>query len=306
MTEYETSHLDLRKIAESGQVFRWVELHVPDSAGRCLSEPTDDHVCPASAFAVESSKHRARLSQHGDILTIESDDNAYFEHYLGLDADYDAAYDALAAVPGMADAVLYGDGIRIVNQDWFETAVTFIVSQNNNIPRIKQIVRRLCADQVEGIEDAQDGLQTGPGAAGASKPVSEADDIPVPASFPDASELSRRVSQDGCGLGYRRSYIGGLAERVADGWRPRSASYAEAREELQGLAGVGPKVADCICLYGLGFMEAHPVDVWIERALEQMNVAWHPRYAGLQQQLMYYWIRSPQEGTSSEALAAGS
>jgi len=243
---FQVDHLDLRLIAESGQVFRWVPVRCPD----------------ATSYEVESGGHRAIFSQQGSALAIDADDVAYFRHYLGLDENYAKMYAALGEVPGMGAIVEFGDGIRIVNQDWFEAAVTFIVSQNNNIPRIKGIVQRLCA-RTPGSETA----------------------------FPSASALAQLLACDDCGLGYRLSYLKDFAERVAQGWRPQADSYAAARVELQELSGVGPKVADCICLYGLGFLEAHPVDVWIERALSELAVAWHPTYGGLQQQLLYYWMR---------------
>ena len=93
-------------------------------------------------------------------------------------------------------------------------------------------------------------------------------------SFPGAESIARRPKLlDKCGLGYRRSYVAGLAGRVASGFdfdSLRSKSYYDARNVLMGLDGIGPKVADCILLFSLGFGEAFPVDVWIERVMKRL------------------------------------
>lgn len=212
------------------------------------------------AYGVESDGHEARLFQPEDsklIIETNDDEFTYWEHYLGIDQDYDRAYEELAAWPNMADIVEFSDGIRIINQAFFETAITFILSQCNNIPRIKGIVGRIC----EG----------GP--------------------FPDAETLLVRIQANDLGLGYRQSYVEGFCKAVIAGWHLDASTCDEAITQLRAFEGIGEKVATCICLYGLGFMQAHPVDVWVQRALDEIEVTWHPGYAGLQQQLIYYWIR---------------
>lgn len=164
-------------------------------------------------------------------------------------------------------AVAYGWGMRILRQDLWEVIVSFIVSQNNNIPRIRKNLRDLCAMQ-----------------GGA---------FPTPVALAAAQPETLRA----LGLGYRAEYLcaAGAHFAQADALDAlRAMSYPEAHTALRAVKGVGPKVADCICLFGLHHVDAFPVDTHVKQILSAHYPKGFPfrRYAGcagiLQQYMFYY------------------
>lgn len=173
--------------------------------------------------------------------TTEDDFLNIWYDYLDLGRDYSALKEQYSTDPTMKEACRYSKGIRLLRQDGWEALVSYIFSSNNNIPRIKGIISRL----VEHY-----------------------------GHFPSAIELAQETEES---LGYLRSgfrakYIIDAAQKVALGEislkQIREMPYPEAKAELMRIKGVGPKVADCVLLYGLNFVEAFPIDVWIKRALE--------------------------------------
>lgn len=171
-------------------------------------------------------------------------------------------------------------GIRILRQDLWEVIVSFLISQNNNIPRIRQSLEKMC-ERFGGFPSAQQIAKSGP------------------------------KGMSGLGLGYRDKYIidaaitycgdgDGTTERIL-----KSLSYDDAMKYLLTWQGVGEKVANCICLYGLGHKEAFPRDVWIKR-IEAEHFGGHfpdedfPEYAGVLQQFIYYYERSRKNGRDKE------
>lgn len=209
--------------------------------------------------------------------------------YLGLDPAYPSALARLARDPALADAVARHRGLRILRQDPWEALVAFVTSANNNVPRIEGILARLAER------------------AGTPLP-------PGRHAFPTPEALARVPERDlrAAGLGYRAPFVRSTARAVADGFplpalarRP----YAAARDALLELDGVGPKVADCVCLFGLGHGEAFPVDTWIRHAmgrvlgetLAEARVAdaarkrWG-RDAGLAQQYLFHAARVEGKG----------
>lgn len=156
-----------------------------------------------------------------------------------LQDDVSAIYTGLAQDDAvLAEAVRDYGGLRLTESDPWETTVCFIVSQNNNIPRIKKIVR--------GLHDEK-GIWN-----------------PEKLAFTDIAHLK---------AGYREPFLKGAAALVAENGfsfdRLRQRGLEEARVELMELPGVGPKVADCILLYGLGRTEAFPADVWVKKAMSK-------------------------------------
>lgn len=144
-------------------------------------------------------------------------------------------------------------GIRVFNQDAFEALITFIISANNNIGRIAGIVERLCALCGERAE--LDGKEY--------------------FLFPKPDAIAAREESEllAIGAGYRAPYIIKSARRIAEGYgleKLRDMPLDAARKELLTFYGVGPKVADCVLLFGLGHTDAFPVDVWIGRALSEI------------------------------------
>ena len=176
-----------------------------------------------------------------------------------------------------------GGGIRILRQDPFETLISFIISQNNNIPRIKKTVAALC--ERYGGPAETDGVTDAPQYS-----------FPSPESIVDAGEDGMRELR----VGFRAPYIVGAARAVAEGTldleRLKKLPGPEAREALISLKGVGPKVASCVDLFGLGHKDAFPVDVWMKKVLERhypggIDVSALGGYAGVGQQYLFYGER---------------
>ncbi|MDR2089380.1 MAG: DNA-3-methyladenine glycosylase 2 family protein [Clostridiales Family XIII bacterium] len=221
----------------------------------------------------------------------DSNDRNFWENYLDLRRDYGEIKRALAANDAvMARAVACGAGIRILNQEPWEALISFILSQNNHIPRITACVERLCAACGTRIDGADGGVFF---------------------AFPRIETLAGLSEGDlaPCGLGYRAKYLIQTARRVAEAggaaWLAalRDAAIAEAESALLSLCGVGPKVAACVLLFGLGHTEGFPVDVWMARAMRELygvdgkDAAAHAAerfgpYAGIAQQYLFHYMRN--------------
>lgn len=187
-------------------------------------------------------------------IACEDDDEAYFRYYFDLERDYSAVVSRAKTYGGMllvaADA---GKGIRILNQDSEEVLFSFVVSQNNNIPRIKGIIEKLCVSL--GEEKKFDGI--------------------IYYTFPNAKKIAEQ-SLDffyGIGLGYRAPFIKRLAESISAGELKldlyRGLATPQLKIALKGIYGVGQKVADCVSLFGFHRSDAFPVDVWTDRVYRE-------------------------------------
>lgn len=225
------------------------------------------------------------LEQSGDRVTVrnmtEEEFDRSFRRYLAVDDDYTAIRRELISGHGydgvMEAAMRCGGGIRILHQDPWEALCSFIVSQNNNIPRIKVIISRMCASFGERIgEDCY--------------------------AFPTADSLASagEAAIFACGTGFRAKYIFDAARRVSGGdirlGEIEKLPTSEAAEELCRIKGVGPKVASCALLFGFGKTDAFPIDVWVRRVLakyypEDFDPSVFGRYAGLAQQYLFYYER---------------
>ncbi|MDD6446716.1 MAG: DNA-3-methyladenine glycosylase 2 family protein, partial [Ruminococcus sp.] len=178
------------------------------------------------------------------------------------------------------EAQQYAPGIRILSQEPWEALCSFIISQNNNIPRIKGIIDRLCRQYGEPIGDNL-------------------------YAFPTAERLSRCTVDDLAPLrsGFRAKYIVDAATKVATNeinlHEIKKMPVEQARKELMKIKGVGPKVADCTMLYGMGKKECFPMDVWMKRAMEVLFPNLTPEdfgtNAGIAQQYIFHYSRmNPQ------------
>lgn len=264
-------------IFDNGQCFRW--------------NREDDGSYTGVAFG-----RAANISCTGDTLILDNvpaeDFYTIWKDYLDLDRDYGAVKRLLSEKdPVIRKAVSYGSGMRILRQEKWETLVSFILSQNNNIPRIKKCVESLCTACGSPIGTYRGKMRyafPGPEALAALSP----------------EEL------DTCRLGYRAKYITGTAGKIAvDGGRTLNsldkATAEEACEYLLGLNGVGPKVASCIMLFSMSRYESFPLDVWIKRVMtkvyhiEEGNVkemreyaaGYFGEYGGVAQQYLFYYAR---------------
>lgn len=254
---------NLDHIFDCGQCFRWKKEEDGSYTGKAFGKEVNmDFVYD------EGSDSEGTLIING--ASREDFDNIW-KSYLDLDRDYSQIKEELAEDPVMAKAIEKGRGIRILKQDLWETIVSFIISQNNNIPRIKGCIENL------------------------AKGFGEDGNLPTP------EKLASLTVEDlaPVRLGYRAKYLIETAKQVCENGLPKN------MEELQQLCGVGPKVANCISLFGLSDMSSFPVDVWVKRVMNRMygipegnkkemeNFARENfgDYGGIAQQYLFYYIR---------------
>lgn len=222
----------------------------------------------------------------------EDDYRNIWADYLDVQRDYSGVKARLSSHDDiMKRAVEYGSGIRLLHQDPWETLISFIISQNSNIPRIKKCIESLCSNFGESIGEYRGQERF---------------------SFPSAERLAGLTQEElsVCRLGYRDIYILETAAAVsADGSealvRARSMSFDDAEKYIRSLKGVGPKVANCILLFGLLKYESFPLDVWMKRIMHElygydekdmkgMSSYAHENfgeYSGFAQQYLFYYAR---------------
>lgn len=200
-------------------------------------------------------------------------------------------------------------GVVILRQDPWETLFSFIVSQNNNIPRIRKIIRSVCSEYGENLAISEKRSACPLGKC--DKPSAEAcRECGVCYSFPTASDILKNPE----GLlpshpGFRYKYLIDAARRVDSGEVDLSdiadkASYEYTLERLKTILGVGDKVASCVALFGFGNLEAFPIDVWMKRAIDDyFDGSLDPKslgeYAGVAQQYIFHYIRNLQSGENA-------
>ncbi len=199
-----------------------------------------------------------------DFLDLET-------RYADVNRTFDIFPDSVSGI--IKNAVEISSGLRILKQDFFETLISFIISQNNNIPRIKKNVATICARYGERI------------------PNTDFYAFPTPESLLEAGENGLAD----CRLGFRVKYILDACRRVVDGEISRDTT----KEALQTIHGVGPKVASCVLLYGLHRLDEVPVDVWMKKVFlkyfetEQVDLG---EFGGILQQYLFFRERFIIEG----------
>ena len=326
----DVTDFNLTHIFECGQAFRWEPLEIQEDGIVCYSGIADKH--PAIIrFIPTKDERRGRLYIHipDNIMSGKPEERSFWEHYLDLKRDYAKIKECLSKNDHiMRTAISFGEGIRILNQDPWETLISFIISQNNHIPRIKTCVEALCAEFGEpvggdamksqdngvtsGVNPASIAAQTAPGIDNRVV-MSENGTKLKKYAFPRIETLaSLKVTDLGnCRLGYRAEYIVEAARRVLDAGGAnylnslRDMSFDKAEKELLAIKGVGPKVAACVLLFGLGHFEGFPIDVWIRKAMNELygtdmggsNAQAYAlkrfgAYAGLAQQYLFYYMRN--------------
>ncbi len=217
--------------------------------------------------------------------------NAEITKRLGLEYDMEKIYEKIATDSYMKAAVKTLRGMRITQNDPWETTLCFVISQFNNIKRIRLIVRSLIKKFGEEYRDHK---------------TETMHMFPTPESLASASISEIR----NCGTGFRDRYVKQVAEQFAYGFdagKLYKMNYSKAKEKLMELDGVGDKVADCILLFGYKKLEAFPIDVWIKRSMEKIYFSgkkekektihdfaekrWG-RYAGYAQQYIFHYART--------------
>ena len=278
------SSFDINKIFDCGQCFRFDKVE------------NSDH---EKEFSGVAFGRFVSFAQDNDILTVYNADHDDYkniwEHFLGLDVSYNDIEENILSIsnnPSLHSAVSFGRGIRILSQEPWEAICSFIISQNNNIPRIKKIIEALsreCGDAVELPEGYEKHLSG----------ISSLCSFPTP-------EAILKLGVDGLfdlKTGFRAKYIYDAAEKAVAGELDyefiRSLPTPQAIDELCKVKGIGPKVASCALLFGFEKYDAFPVDVWIKKVISKyfltdplhFDASDLGEYAGIAQQYLFYYER---------------
>ena len=253
---------DLALTLDCGQAFRWVQTGDDEWHGVAFSKP----------LTLKKTERGIEF-----IGTNKEDFENIWIGYFDLERDYGTLCRNFMADRYLAEAVDTCYGIRLLCQEPWEAICSFIMSQNNNIPRIKGIIDRLCRLLGEPLGN---------------------DDY----SFPSAAKIAEAGVEALAPIraGFRAKYIIDAAEKVANGEIDIEKIYAltidEGRDELIKIKGVGEKVAQCSLLYGFGKIDAFPIDVWVKRIMSELYPDGLPECTngarGIAQQYLFHWRRN--------------
>jgi len=276
----------LEHIFDCGQCFRWEK----EQNGSYTGIVAGRRPANIAFYPYEGKPYSGKLIIKN---AEESEFDDFWKEYLDLDRDYGGIKAKLSKNDEvMARAITFGQGIRILRQESWETLISFIISQNNNIKRIKKCINSLCENFGEFAMEYEGKKYFG---------------------IPSASVLASLSEEDLaiCGLGYRAKYIIETAKVIEkdDGNNLAELKKADTKTAfayLTNLHGVGPKVANCILLFALDKLESFPIDVWVKEAMSKLygidkeNTKVMAEYAeknfgeygGIAQQYLFYYMRS--------------
>lgn len=266
----------LEKTLDCGQCFRWNKQQNGSFRG----------VIGRNSFTLSQNKNfiNVQIENYGQNPVGEKDFYNVLNTYFDLERSYASINSYLYRDKILAPAIDYSKGIRILRQDVFEMIISFIISQNNNIPRIKKIIETLCTNFGSKIIN---------------------DDGTLQYTFPSVKTLSvlNFSDLDILKSGFRQKYIFDAVSKISDNTvnteTLTTLSYSDAKAELLKIKGIGEKVANCILLFGLHKINAFPVDVWIKRILDSLYcnsdissvIEFYGDYAGIAQQYLFYYSR---------------
>ncbi len=270
--------IDLKNTLESGQTFRWRKID---------SETGEDiYRSVINGYGVELIQKGKKVSYRSNGINPEA-----LRRYLGLNISISKILEGFPDDELLNKAVGEYRYMRLINEEFFPCTLSFIISSNNNIPRITNLVQKINKEYGEHISGY--GYST-----------------PPPRKIASLSEDELRK----LGVGYRAPYIIESAEMIANGELDpvsvREMDYKNAHKEIQKLMGVGDKVADCILLFSLGFNEAVPLDRWMWRSIEKYYPKLHGDkymdtcenfrdkfggYSGYAQNYIFHYIRNLEE-----------
>lgn len=235
---------------------------------------------PDGSFGGVAFGRSVRFYDEGELIAVQCADEQellLWQDFLDVGRDYEKIIDSLTGQELLYKIADYGRGIRILKQESWEALCSFIISQNNNIPRIKGIIERLCESYGERLPSGE-------------------------YTFPTAQRIAALTAEDLAPLraGFRARYILDAAKKVASGEirldELRTMPYDEAKAVLKTICGVGDKVANCVLLFGLGHIDAFPVDVWIKRVMDSKFPQGLPEcvdgHKGIIQQYLFYYYRA--------------
>lgn len=255
------SHFDVRQTFLCGQCFRWKESD------------------KGEFYGIAHGRKLTLRQNGGEVILsgINEEDITLWREYFDLDTDYGEFITRFSAEETLKAACESSSGIRILRQEPFETLISFIISQNNNIPRISAIIERLCENF---------GTQIGDGEY----------------AFPTAEQLRGLTPEDLSPLraGFRAKYIVDAVKKVNSGEIDPSEidklPLEPARERLKRIVGVGDKVADCVLLFAFHKLDAFPRDVWVKRLMSRFYPNGLPPCTkgaeGVAQQYLFDFVRN--------------
>ena len=246
MIEIQCNTYDLKETLYSGQAFRWIEL------SQCLEQNITVHQSVISGHRVNLWESVGTI--YASCPTLDNRQLKELSYsYLRLDDDMSRIYQTFDSDQYISTAISKYKGLHILRQDPWECLVTFICSANNNIPRIRQLVDKLCENCGEMKIDSKGKYYC----------------FPSPAQIAEFGESNLRK----LGLGFRAKYVYGSSVRLLtediDLFKFRNESYQQSLDMLIGFPGVGDKVANCVLLFSMDKLDAFPVDVWIKRVLRE-------------------------------------
>ena len=277
---------DLEHIFECGQCFRWNK------------QEDGSYIGIVKDAVISVKKENNRIIFKGNCYNNNFEN--IIKNYFDLETDYSLYKDKLSSIDDyLKQSIVFGSGIRILRQDLWECIISFIISANNNIPRIKKIIEKLSLNYGEKIEFEGKHYYT----------------------FPTVESLSKASVEDlrNLGTGFRDKRIYNTTNMIlskqVDLEKIKSLNDTnEMRNELLKLDGVGPKVADCILLFSLKRLDVFPIDVWVRRVMNELYIHNEDEekvnknelqklarekffdLSGLAQQYLFYWKREMGKG----------
>lgn len=261
MIEISGEFFDPVKIMESGQCFRW-QKNVNGSISV---------ISRGKYLEMKASENKVILS------CSESDFEDYWAEYLDMGTDYEKIANLIlkSGDAHLIDAYNLGRGIRILKQDLWEVIISFLISQNNNITRISKSIEAIC--QKAGLKEE--------GGRGYR--------------FPGPMEVDYHMFDDSSlGLGYRVPYLMEMYKFAArnPNWLDelKTLNYEAAMDALIARPGIGPKVANCVCLFGLHHVDAFPVDTHVKQLINKyypsgFDFEYFNGVAGIIQQFLFFY-----------------
>ncbi|SEF46717.1 N-glycosylase/DNA lyase [Eubacterium ruminantium] len=263
----EVMDFNLRESLECGQCFNFVRI----------DEGTDDSFCAYKVRAVGRILFVCQKftdGSTGSLLRFKNTSlkeyNDVYAEYFDLNTDYGVIKNSIInSAPELQDIISRNSGIRLLNQEFFETVISFIISQNKQIPQIKAVVKNISEMAGEKVHYC----------GGKFDETGFTYDEGTDWLFPTAEEMRRLAEEDirKCKAGFRAPYIMDAVKRLSFADETglsesdlKGLNVDEARNSLMTIKGVGEKVANCILLYSLGFRSAFPVDVWMKRIMEHL------------------------------------
>ena len=276
----DVNSFNLKHIFECGQCFRWNK------------QEDESYIGVFGNNVIQVKQERNKITFNG---ICDGNIEDICREYFSLDKNYEEIKEKLSKVDNnMKESIKFGEGIRIIKQDLWETLISFIISANNNIPRIKLIIDRLSEKY--------------------GNPITYKGKIYY--TFPTPESLSKASVEDlrKLGLGFRDKRIYETTKIVNQNKQllqelKQESNVDVLREKLLKFPGVGPKVADCIMLFSLNKLEVFPIDVWVRRVMNELYIKntdeakikkeelqelakkKYGNLAGIAQQYLFYWRR---------------